>query len=163
MRDHITGVMTHYRGVIPAWDVVTEAFDERGRLRQLILDPAGPEHGLDRGRVPHRPGRRPGRPALLQRLQHRQPHLPPRRRPCYAMVADFKARGVPIDCVGLESHFCRGSRCPPNYQGDPAERFAALGVEVQITELDIAGTATQADRLRPRRAGLPGRARSAPA
>jgi endo-1,4-beta-xylanase len=59
----------------------------------------------------------------------------------YNMVADFKARGVPIDCVGFQSHLTNSA--PGDYQAN-LQRFANLGVEVQITELDIAG-ATQAD------------------
>src|SRR5256886_7755156 len=53
----------------------------------------------------------------------------------FRMVQDFKSRGVPIDCVGFQSHF--GSGPPSNFQTTLAN-FAALGVEVQITELDIA-------------------------
>jgi endo-1,4-beta-xylanase len=62
----------------------------------------------------------------------------------YNMVKDFKARGVPIDCVGLQSHFNSGSPYPGNYR-TTLENFAALGVDVQITELDIEGSgSTQA-------------------
>jgi endo-1,4-beta-xylanase len=56
------------------------------------------------------------------------------------MVQDFKSRGVPIDCVGLQSHLSQTS-IPANYQTTIAS-FAALGVDVQITELDIAGSGT---------------------
>jgi endo-1,4-beta-xylanase len=53
------------------------------------------------------------------------------------MVADFKARGVPIDCVGFQSHLTNS--VPGDYQAN-LQRFANLGVDVQITELDIAGS-----------------------
>lgn len=51
------------------------------------------------------------------------------------LVADFKARGVPIDGIGLESHFILGE-VPTTLQAN-MEAFTALGVEVAITELDI--------------------------
>ncbi|MDC0774114.1 endo-1,4-beta-xylanase, partial [Streptomyces sp. HD] len=54
----------------------------------------------------------------------------------YKMVKDFKSRGVPIDCVGLQSHF--GADGPPASFQTTLSNFAALGVDVQITELDIA-------------------------
>lgn len=54
------------------------------------------------------------------------------------MVRDFKQRGVPIDCVGFQSHFNSGSPYPSNYR-TTLSSFAALGVDVQITELDIEG------------------------
>ncbi|MEV7802726.1 endo-1,4-beta-xylanase, partial [Microbispora sp. NPDC088329] len=56
----------------------------------------------------------------------------------YNMVKDFKQRGVPIDCVGLQSHFNSGSPYPGNYR-TTLQNFAALGVDVAITELDIQG------------------------
>ncbi|MFG1812050.1 endo-1,4-beta-xylanase, partial [Streptomyces sp. NPDC049040] len=54
----------------------------------------------------------------------------------YNMVKDFKSRGVPIDCVGFQSHFGNGG--PPSSFQTTLSNFAALGVDVQLTELDIA-------------------------
>ena len=50
----------------------------------------------------------------------------------FVMVRDFKARGVPIDCVGLQSHFNAQSPVPNNYQ-TTISSFAALGV-VEFTQ-----------------------------
>ncbi|MEU0483813.1 ricin-type beta-trefoil lectin domain protein [Streptosporangium sp. NPDC006013] len=58
------------------------------------------------------------------------------------MVRDFKSRGVPIDCVGLQSHFNSNSAYNSNYR-TTIQSFAALGVDVQITELDIQGGSAQ--------------------
>ena len=55
----------------------------------------------------------------------------------YAMVRDFRQRGVPIDGVGLQMHIA-------NLHADVAsisaniKRFTALGVQVHITEMDVA-------------------------
>ncbi|WP_338043557.1 endo-1,4-beta-xylanase [Lentzea albidocapillata] len=48
---------------------------------------------------------------------------------------------MPIDCVGLQSHFNSQSPVPSNYQ-TTLQNFANLGVDVQITELDIEGSGT---------------------
>ncbi|MDH6604995.1 hypothetical protein M2164_000630 [Streptomyces sp. SAI-208] len=56
----------------------------------------------------------------------------------YSMVRDFKQRGVPIDCVGFQSHFNSGSPYNSNFR-TTLQSFAALGVDVAITELDIQG------------------------
>ena len=89
----------------------------RRQRRPARLQPAAHRQRLDRGRVPRRPRRRPGRQALLQRLQHRRHQ---RRSPPASTTwsRDFKARGVPIDCVGFQSHLgtSRARRLP----GQPA-------------------------------------------
>ena len=59
----------------------------------------------------------------------------------YNMVRDFKSRGVPIDCVGFQAHFNSDSPYNSNYR-TTLQSFAALGVDVQITELDIEGSGT---------------------
>jgi endo-1,4-beta-xylanase len=54
------------------------------------------------------------------------------------MVRDFRSRGVPIDCVGFQSHL--GSTADlGSYQANLL-RFADLGVDVQFTELDVGGS-----------------------
>ena len=65
----------------------------------------------------------------------------------YNMVKDFKARAVPIDCVGFQSHL--GTSVAGDYQAN-LQRFADLGVDVQITELDVA----QATSTGPTRAAI---------
>ncbi len=65
----------------------------------------------------------------------------------YNMVKDFKSRGVPIDCVGFQAHFNSGNPVPNNYH-TTLQNFADLGVDVQITELDIAGSgSSQAEQF----------------
>jgi endo-1,4-beta-xylanase len=55
----------------------------------------------------------------------------------FAMVRDFRRRGVPIDGVGLQMHI-------PNPHADVAsisaniKRLTAVGVQVHITEMDVA-------------------------
>ncbi|MFF0467762.1 endo-1,4-beta-xylanase, partial [Micromonospora zamorensis] len=60
----------------------------------------------------------------------------------YNMVRDFKSRGVPIDCVGFQSHL--GTSLAGDYQAN-LQRFADLGVDVQITELDVMTGGNQAN------------------
>ena len=61
----------------------------------------------------------------------------PKSDAIYAMVRDFRQRGVPINGVGFQMHIA-------NLRADAASiaaniaRFTALGVQVQITEMDVA-------------------------
>ncbi len=59
----------------------------------------------------------------------------------YSMIKDFKSRGVPIDCVGLQTHFTGGSSLPSNFQ-TTLSSFAALGVDVALTEVDVTNAST---------------------
>jgi len=55
----------------------------------------------------------------------------------YAMVRDFKRRGVPIDGVGLQMHLFDLNPDIASIAANIA-RFTALGVQVHITEMDVA-------------------------
>lgn len=61
------------------------------------------------------------------------------------LVSSLKSAGVPIDGVGLESHFIVGE-VPTTIQQN-MEAITALGVEVAITELDIRMTLPSTDAL----------------
>src|SRR5262249_6417155 len=68
----------------------------------------------------------------------------------YAMVKDFKARGVPIDGVGLQMHLTLQGISAPSVAAN-IKRLTDLGLQVQITEFDVRipvnsnGQATPAD------------------
>lgn len=53
----------------------------------------------------------------------------------YNLVRSLKARGVPIGGVGLQAHLILGQ--VPSTLRQNIQRFADLGVDVAITELDV--------------------------
>ncbi|TYB35467.1 1,4-beta-xylanase [Micromonospora sp. AP08] len=139
MVNHITQVATHYRGKIYAWDVVNEAFADSGGVRR---DSNLQRTGDDWIEVAFRTARAADPGAKLCYNDYNTDNWTwAKTQAVYNMVRDFKARGVPIDCVGLQSHFNSGSPYPSNYR-TTLQNFAALGVDVQITELDIEGSGT---------------------
>jgi endo-1,4-beta-xylanase len=136
MINHINGVMGHYRGQIPYWDVVNEAFDDStGGRRSSNLQSTG----NDWIEVAFRTARAADPAAKLCYNDYNTDNWTwAKTQGVYNMVRDFKQRGVPIDCVGLQSHFNGNSPYASNYR-TTIQSFAALGVDVQITELDIQG------------------------
>jgi endo-1,4-beta-xylanase len=143
MTNHITNVATHYKGKIYAWDVVNEAFSDNGdgSRRQSNLQATG----NDWIEVAFQTARAADPAAKLCYNDYNTDGVNAKSTGVYNMVKDFKARGVPIDCVGFQSHINSASPVPSDYQAN-LQRFADLGVDVQITELDIAGSGTaQAD------------------
>ncbi|MBP2335874.1 endo-1,4-beta-xylanase [Saccharothrix coeruleofusca] len=147
MLNHVTQVATYYRGKIYAWDVVNEAFADgsSGARRDSNLQRTGNDwiEAAFRAARAADPGAK-----LCYNDYNTDDWSHAKTQGVYRMVQDFKSRGVPIDCVGLQSHFNSASPVPGNYQ-TTLQRFADLGVEVQITELDIEGSGqTQAENFR---------------
>ncbi len=138
MNSHITQVMTHYKGEIHSWDVVNEAFQDGGsgaRRSSPFQDKLGDGFIEEAFRT----ARAADPNAKLCYNDYNTDGVNAKSNAVYTMVRDFKARGVPIDCVGFQSHFNPNSPVPSDYQAN-LQRFADLGVDVQITELDIEGS-----------------------
>ncbi|MCC2335811.1 endo-1,4-beta-xylanase [Cellulomonas wangsupingiae] len=138
MLDHVTQVASYYRGKIYAWDVVNEAFADgnSGGRRDSNLQ----RTGSDWIEAAFRAARAADPAAKLCYNDYNTDNWShAKTQGVYNMVKDFKARGVPIDCVGFQAHFNSGNPVPSNYDVT-LRNFAALGVDVQITELDIEGS-----------------------
>jgi endo-1,4-beta-xylanase len=153
LEDHIKTVVGRYRGKIFAWDVVNEAFDEvrPGALRSTLWhDQPGIEVPEDSSHAPSsnkysyieqcfRWTHEADPQALLFYNEAEAEVINPKSDAVFAMVRDFRLRGVPIDGVGMQMHI-------PNLSPDVASisanirRFTALGVQVHITEMDVALT-----------------------
>ncbi|AGZ41821.1 endo-1,4-beta-xylanase [Actinoplanes friuliensis] len=147
MLNHVTQVATHYRGKVYAWDVVNEAFADggSGARRDSNLQ----RTGNDWIEAAFRAARAADSGAKLCYNDYNTDdpgHA--KTQAVISMVRDFKARGVPIDCVGLQAHFNSGNPVPSNFQ-TTISTLAGLGVDVQITELDIQGSGSdQANKYR---------------
>ncbi|MGW7417901.1 endo-1,4-beta-xylanase, partial [Streptomyces sp. NPDC054863] len=135
MTGHINGVMAHYKGKVPQWDVVNEAFEDDGSRRDSNLQ----RTGNDWIEAAFRTARAADPAAKLCYNDYNVENWTwAKTQAMYAMVRDFKQRGVPIDCVGFQSHFNSGSPYHSNFR-TTLQNFAALGVDVAVTELDIQG------------------------
>nr|WP_225097482.1 non-reducing end alpha-L-arabinofuranosidase family hydrolase [Streptomyces sp. CoH27] len=142
MDNHITTEMSHYKGKIYAWDVVNEAFADggsgqhRSSVFQDVLGNGFIEEAFRTARSADPSAK------LCYNDYNIENWTDAKTQGVYAMVKDFKSRGVPIDCVGFQSHFGAGG--PPASFQTTLSKFAALGVDVQITELDIAQASSTA-------------------
>lgn len=146
LRNHVTATVSHFRGQIRTWDVVSEAFYNNGVVRQSVfanrLGPAYIEEAFRAARAADPAARLCYNDFGIEDIGLAKTQA------AYNLVRDFKTRGVPIDCVGLESHFISTTAIPSTYQ-QTISAFASLGVDVEITELDIGGSGTaQAEAYR---------------
>jgi endo-1,4-beta-xylanase len=135
LEDHIAGVAGHYRGRLWAWDVVNEAIGGDGKPRQTIWSKAGKDY-ISRA---FRAARAADPDALLCYNdffhEDRGNWQQPRADGVYELVAAMVRRGDPIDCVGFQFHLDLDFD-PVDIAGN-FQRYADLGIDVHITELDV--------------------------
>jgi endo-1,4-beta-xylanase len=131
MDNHITTEMTHYKGKIYAWDVVNEAFNDDGTYRANKFYAA-----LGSGYIAEafRTARAADPAAKLCINDYNVEGQNAKSNALYTLVSSLKSQGL-IDCVGFQSHLVLGS--VPGDMKANLQRFANLGVDVHITELDI--------------------------
>ncbi len=147
LENHIKTVVGRYRGRIAAWDVVNEALDFLGTLRFTPwLTGIGPEYIELAFRWAHEADPN----ALLFYNDYDIEGRSLKSQAMYNLVKDLLERGVPIHGVGFQMHV--GLHRPPNIADVRAnmDRLAALGLKVEITEMDVttwAGTGTLEERL----------------
>ena len=134
LRDHIQTVVRRYRDTVTEWDVVNEALDRDGDLRDSVWTRViGPEYVGLAFRWAHEAD-----PDAALFYNDYDLELPgPKARAAARLVRRLQDRGVPIDGVGLQGHELTERR-PSDAELDRAlRRFTDLGVDVAITELDV--------------------------
>ncbi len=140
LHEHIRQVVGHYRGQVFAWDVVNEAFEEHGWLRKSIWHN---EPGIGAGKhtdyiaQAFRWAHQADPDALLFYNDAEIEEVNRKSNAIYRMVKRFRQRGVPIDGIGMQMHILHWR---PNVESIAANiaRFSKLGVQVHITEMDVA-------------------------
>ncbi len=144
LETHIRTVVRHYRGKIFAWDVANEAFDEgknAGQLRSTIwYDQPGigySEKGYAYLAQCFRWAHEADPHALLFYNEAEAEEMNPKSDAIYAMVRDFKRESVPIDGIGLQMHIANLHVNVASISANIA-RFTSLGLQVHITEMDVA-------------------------
>ena len=132
VENHINRLVKRYKGKIDAWDVVNEAFEEDGKLRNSIFYKNMGENYIEE---------------VFKLAEKFDPeadliyndynlYKPKKRNAVIEMVKQFKANGTKISGVGVQAHW--GLNYPTI---DEIEQiiydFHIAGVSVSFTELDI--------------------------
>jgi len=131
MQNHITTEANHYRGKIYAWDVINEPFNEDGTLRQDIFDRAMGSGYLG---IALRAARAADPAAKLYINDFNIEGVNAKSNALFSLAQSLLAQGAPLDGIGLESHFIVGQ--VPSSLLTNMQRFANLGLDVAVTELD---------------------------
>jgi endo-1,4-beta-xylanase len=134
LENHIRAVMTHFGTDVYSWDVANEVIDPSqpdGFRRSPWFNITGTDYIERAFRVAHEV--QPGAKLYLNDFDTTNPT---KRQFLFNLIADLKSRGVPIDGLGHQMH---NNVDFPSRQAivDTINMFSSLGVDNQITELDV--------------------------
>jgi endo-1,4-beta-xylanase len=138
LENHVKTVAEHFAGDIQQWDVVNEIFNDDGTFRETIWYQAYEELGLPGEQYVadvFRWANEADPEALLFYNDYNLEFTGPKSNAAYAFVQELLAAGVPIDGVGFQGHLDTQYGFP-DLQNN-LQRFADLGLEVALTEVDI--------------------------
>lgn len=137
MKDHITTIVTRYKGRIKGWDVVNEAILEDGSYRKSKFYEILGEEFI---------------PLAFQYAHEADPdaelyyndyamNMPGKREGVVKLVSSLKEKGIRIDAVGMQGHM--GMDYPDiNEFEQGIVAFAGTGVKVMVTEWDMSALPT---------------------
>jgi endo-1,4-beta-xylanase len=145
----------HYRGMVHSWDVVNEPIEPKdgrpdGLRTGVFLEMFGPDY-LD---LAYRTAREADPAARLvvneYDVELDTPEQEARRTALLNLLEGMRRSGTPVDAVGVQAHLsCAGG---PPFSAARLRRFladvAAIGLTIQITELDVTDENAPADEAR---------------
>lgn len=132
MKNHIHTIVGRYKGKVHGWDVVNEALNEDGSLRKSgFLETGGTSFIAKAFQLANEADPN----AELYYNDYNIVNAA-KRDGAIRIVKDLKNKGIRIDGVGIQGHW--GLDYPSLQEIETAiEMYAAAGVKVMITELDI--------------------------
>ncbi|MDF1559679.1 MAG: endo-1,4-beta-xylanase [Bacteroidales bacterium] len=132
LRDHITTVMTHFRGKVYGWDVVNEAIDDGSATYKNTIwyQICGADYIFEAFETA-----RAADPAAKLFYNDYSATNTTKREKIYGLLAALKAQGL-VDGMGLQGHW--NINGPSDNQITAAlNRYKEAGVELRISELDV--------------------------
>jgi endo-1,4-beta-xylanase len=153
--DHIKALAGRYRGLIHSWDVVNEPLEPKdgrpdGLRKAVFLEALGPGY-LD---LAYRLARETDPKARLvvneYDIELDTPEHETRRTALINLLQRMQKAGTPVDAVGVQAHL--DAIGGPPFSAERLRRFlaeiAALGLTIEITELDVTDERAPADIAR---------------
>ncbi|MEO6721828.1 MAG: endo-1,4-beta-xylanase [Ferruginibacter sp.] len=130
--NHIKTVAARYDGKVYSWDVVNEALNEDGTMRKSVfLNKLGEDFVTEAFRTAQAAA-----PNTLLYYNDYNNEQPAKRAGCIALIKKVQEAGVRIDGVGIQGHWHLG-KIPLKNIEESIIQYAALGIKVMFTELDI--------------------------
>lgn len=140
LENHINTVVGHYADRAYAWDVVNEAVSDGPLAWEPTIKTAYPPwmptvpDFIDRAFIAARAA---NSSAKLCYNDYGAEVKNAKSDRMYSLITGMQQRGVPIDCVGFQTHTDLSMLNRVASMEANLKRFASLGLEVHITELDV--------------------------
>lgn len=132
MHDHIRTVVGRYKGRVNGWDVVNEALNEDGTMRQSQwYKIIGDDYIAKAFQYAHEAD-----PNAELYYNDYSLENEAKRKGALELMRKLKAAGVPITGVGLQGHMHLDTP-DAKAEAETIEAFAALGLKVNVSELDV--------------------------
>ena len=131
MEKHIKTLMKHYKGKIDAWDVVNEAFNDDGTLRDSPWKRIVGDDFIEKAFA----FARAADPSAKLVYNDYNAYNPAKRKGIAKLARELKRKGL-IDAVGMQGHWQLDFPSAKMIE-DSIKEYAAAGVKVMITEMDI--------------------------
>jgi endo-1,4-beta-xylanase len=134
LKDHITQVVTRYKGMVYAWDVVNEAIDDDSLKFFRETDwykICGEEYITKAFQWAHAAD-----PDALLFYNDYNTEYPGKRDKIYRLLKSLIDKGVPVTGIGLQGHWNIYDPSEKDLRA-AIEKYSLLGLRIQITELDV--------------------------
>ena len=132
MHDHIRTVVGRYKGRVNGWDVVNEALNEDGTMRQTQwYKIIGDDFILKAFQWAHEAD-----PQAELYYNDYSLENEAKRKGAVELMKRLKAAGAPITGIGLQGHLHMDAP-DAKTEAETIEAFAALGLKVNISEMDV--------------------------
>jgi endo-1,4-beta-xylanase len=142
LTQHIQTVAGHFRGQLHSWDVVNEAIDPKDGLKDglrktIWLDLIGPDYLELAFRTAAAADSTTKLTYNDYGIELDTPDQTQKREQVLALLRRFKAQGVPIHAVGVQSHLSADGPQPGDGLVSFIREAKGMGLEAYVTELDV--------------------------
>jgi endo-1,4-beta-xylanase len=146
LKDHITTVVSRYKGKVWAWDVLNEAIVDDSDPAKIYRETqwyriCGEEYIAKIFEWAHEAD-----PDALLVYNDYNTENPVKRDKIYTMLKKLLDEGVPVQAVGLQGHWNINDPTEENLRAT-IDKFSSLGLKIQITELDVSIYTDRADTV----------------
>ena len=145
LKEHITTVVSHFKGKVYGWDVLNEIISDDTSKTKIYRETA-PWYKICGDEFI---------PKIFQWAHEADPNAilfyndyntenPIKREKIYNFLKKLLAQGVPINAVGLQAHWHLDNPTERQIR-ESIDKFASLGLKVQFTELDVTTRGNRSD------------------